>query len=163
MKILIAARLVLLGIICSASVMSNSAAHAEIIGKWTYQSTKNQCLLGTALGAGKLLMLTNGDGSSLLLLSPIDQSLVTVGQKYKIQLIIGGEQPVELTTDAVQVEGAKALAIGIRATAFADRAHDGVALRIRMGDKELFDMDKAGSSEAFAAYVACSKKLNAKF
>lgn len=149
--------------IFGSNLINASPAIADTMGKWTYQFTKDNCSIGTALGASKLLMLTNGDGSSLLLLSPNEQSIITLGQKYKIQLIISGEEPFDNVAEAVQVDGAKVLAIGIRATAFANRAHDGVALRIRMGDKELFDMDKAGSTDAFAAYVACSKKLNAKF
>ncbi len=156
-------RRLFLTIVAGGISLSSTPSYAEMLGKWAYQSNKTNCTIGTGLGAAKLIFLTNADGSSLMLLAPNNQALISVGQKYKLQMLIDGEDPVDVTAEAIQVDGAKALAMGFRATAFANGASNGAALRISLGGKELFDMDKAGSSEAFAAYVACSKKLNAKF
>jgi hypothetical protein len=149
--------------IATVIVMTNTAAHAEMMGKWDYQSLDSICSIGTTQGAAKLLMVTSKSGANELVFVPADQAGISVEQDYKIKVTLNDYQTPELPVSAGNFGGVKALFIVLKAAKIANGEPDGIVIRISMADKTVFEMDKSQSHDAFAAYVACSKKFGVKF
>jgi len=162
MKILSIKRRSITAIIAFGTIATVATAHAEALGKWGYMSTDGVCSLTTTdQGGAKLIMLTSKSGATGILAMPTDQSAFVIGQDYKITISIDGAELPESSASAIEFGGAKVLYIAFKAAAFARDMPDGVAFRVKMGGKVLFDMDKSNSHDAFAAYAACSKKFGA--
>lgn len=161
MKILCIHRHSITAIIAFGMISTVTSAHAETMGKWGYTSTDAVCSLTTDQGGAKLIMLTSKSGATGILAVPADQSALVTGHDYKITISIDGAELPESSASAIEFGGAKVLYIAFKAAAFARDMPDGVAFRVKMGGKVLFDMDKSNSHDAFAAYAACSKKFGA--
>lgn len=139
---------------------SASGAHAETMGKWNYISADSVCSLTTNQGGAKLIMLITKTRTGVLAV-PADQSTIDIGHDYKVNLTIDGIDLPESSARALEFSGAKVLYMGLKATSLARDMPDGLAFRVKMNSKVVFDMDKSGSHDAFAAFVGCSKKFGA--
>ena len=161
MKILGMYRHSIKAIIAFGMISTVTSAHAETMGKWSYISADTVCSLTTDQGGAKLIMLTSKSGATGILTMPADQSALVTGHDYKITISIDGTELPESSASAIEFGGAKVLYIAFKAAAFARDMPDGVAFRVKMGGKVVFDMDNSNSHDAFAAYAACSKKFGA--
>ena len=123
--------------------------------------TTSFCSIGTKQNGAMLLMVTSSSGANGMMVVPADQSSITVGSEYKIKLSIAGHDLPEKTVNSGLFGGRKVLHIAIKAAKIAADMPDGFSFRVMMNDKVVFDMDNSGSRDAFAAYVACSKKFGA--
>lgn len=140
---------------------SIAPANAETLGKWNYDSPASFCSIGTKQNGAMLLMVTSSSGANGMMVIPADQNSITVGSEYKIKLSIAGHDLPEKTVNSGLFGGHKVLHIAIKAAKIAADMPDGFPFRVVMNDKVVFDMDGSASHEAFAAYVACSKKFGA--
>ena len=162
MKVIRARNGVIAGALVSALAVSAVPANATDLGKWQYIPADDGCSIVAALGAYRLFFFTAKGGANAMGLVPDDQSTLVVGQKYKLNLMISGKPLPEMTTEAANFQGMKVYSIPLKAVGVIKDVPHGLALRISVAGKEVFDMDQAGSTEAFAAYLACSAKLGAK-
>ena len=161
MKILCIHRHSITAIIAFGMISTVATAHAETLGKWAFISTDVSCSLTTNQGGAKLIMLTGKSAATAMFAVPVDQSTLVIGQDYKIIMSMDGTDLPEISASAMDFAGAKVLFINAKTTAIARGMPDGLALRIKMGGKVVFDMDKSNSHDAFAAYAACSEKFGA--
>ena len=145
----------------AASVMLTAIAPAMAnpIGAWDYQSIANVCSLGTAGNPGKFIMLYTASGASGFLVVPADQTSITADHDYPLKISIDGSADLDTTSSAIKFGGATVLLINIKATKIAADFADGLALRVKLDDKVVFDKDMHGSKDAFAAFVGCTKTL----
>lgn len=161
MKILGMKRRSITAIIAFGTIATVATAHAEALGKWGFISTDGVCSITTNQGEAKLIMVTGKSGATAMFAMPADQSTLVIGQNYKITMSMDGTELPESSASAMDFAGAKVLFINAKTTAIARGMPDGLAFRIKMGGKVVFDMDKSNSHDAFAAYAACSKKFGA--
>ena len=161
MKNLWIRRAQLAAIIGFASAPLVAPAHAKTIGDWQVEATDSFCSEGTNKDGASAIFLTAKTGSNGILIKPADQSTITTGTDYKLQISLNGESDVTSTAGTVSFGGAKVLVLKIPATAIAAGEADGFAMRVKLNDRVLFDKDMHGARDAFAAFVACSKKFKA--
>ena len=150
-------RCTLAALFSCAAIIGFAPASAKPIGNWDFQSSDGFCSIGTNQNGGTLIMITTKSGLSVIMVIPADQAAITVGKSYPLKVSLEGLADAGTNASALEFGGSKVLVIDIDAAGLAAAAPDGLALRVKLNDVPVFDKNMHGSSEAFAAYVACSK------
>ena len=151
-------------ILCLAAITAIAPLQAQTTtGDWVVTSEKGFCSAGTKQKDGTMfILMTTSSGASGLMIKPADQSLITTGKAYPLKVSINNTGDADTTANAGDFGGGKVLHIKLNAAAIAAGEADGFAFRVKLNDTVLFDKDLHGSHDAFASFVACSKKFTGK-
>lgn len=144
------------------SIAALPPAQAAPGDDWVVDSNTSYCSIGTKQDGAFFILMTTSSGASGLMIKPADQSLITAGTDYKLKININGSADIGTTANAGDFGGVKVLHIELNGAKIAAGEPDGFAFRVRLGDTIVFDKDMHGSHDAFAAFVACSKKFGAE-
>jgi hypothetical protein len=148
-------------IVAIAALSTAMPAFAATIGDWQVEDASTLCSAGTSQNGASMILMTSKSGANGILIKPADQGAIAVGSGYKLQLSFNGSSDREIAASGMKFGGAKVLIIDMPAVKMAAGEADGFALRVKLGGTVLFDKDMHGARDAFAAYVACSKKFGA--
>lgn len=143
------------------STMLQAPARAETIGDWTVDSASTVCSAGTSQNGASMILITSKSGASGILIKPASQDAIELGTSYKLQISLNGQQDHDLTSSAIKFGGAKVLILELPGAKIAAGEADGFTMRVKMNGAVLFEKDMHGAHDAFAAFVACSKKFEA--
>ena len=143
------------------STLCLSPLQAETIGEWSVESASTVCSAGTSKDGASMILITSKGGASGILIKPASQDAISLGTSYKLQISFNGEGDHDLTSSAINFGGAKVLILEIPGAKIAAGEADGFSMRVKMNGMVLFEKDMHGARDAFAAFVACSKKFGA--
>ena len=144
-----------------ASALPVVPVQAETIGDWQVEAADTLCSAGTSQNGASMILITSKSGASGIMIKPADQGALEIGAAYKLQVSLNGSSDHEMTSNATKFGGVKVLILEIPGAKIAAGEADGFAMRVKMKDAVLFDKDMHGAHDAFAAFVACSKKFGA--
>jgi hypothetical protein len=150
---------ILCGLLATLNLVPAASAYAEALGKWSYESKPSFCSISTKQNPGSIIMMTTKSGASGIMIVPDVQDEISIGGQYKIVMSINGTDLPERAVEAGEFGGVKVLHIPLKATRLAADMPDGLAFRVKMNGKVIFDMDKSDSRSALEAYVKCSGSL----
>ena len=154
----IGASIALVGI-CSL-LASQSPASARPIGRWDFQSADYYCSITAQTETGNLILLTSQSGNSGMIVVP-KMTIVQPKWQYPVKISYNGASDVELAGMGAMFAQSPSVMLKINAASIVADDRDGFSIRIKLRDLIVFDADLRGSSEAFAAFSACSRNFMA--